>query len=338
MISSAELINRVTETRPEARANKLLHLSSDRLFSNWSPNDLPGRENQWRLDLTVGHPILLAQASQFTQNGLQWKEYLRVVELIDLESLRFRLTNLLYGEYGLALLHIGAHLSDDAMRLMVLLVGHALGRNVAPSTGGESRPLFAVTATGDPTIGGSYGGNGRNARFLKLHTDGSGIHGRRVDVMGMLCLRAARQGGVSRIADARTTYLQLDKETRDLLCTSLPRTDPYAPGIPVESLVSRPIFEKISSANGWDLRFSYHPSRLRDGVRLLHRGTIEPQLERALFQLDSVLERLAFEVLLSRGDILILNNSIVAHGRTAFTDDPAHPRLIERLWVEVDSQ
>jgi alpha-ketoglutarate-dependent taurine dioxygenase len=68
---------------------------------------------------------------------------------------------------------------------------------------------------------------------------------------------------------------------------------------------------------------------------MLYRGAIERQLENALCQLDDALDNSSIEVLLSRGEILILNNSLIAHGRTAFKDDPARPRLLERLWVEV---
>jgi len=308
---------------------------SNQPVANRWPDDLLERKSEWRVDLAATHPTLVAQAAKFTTRGLHWNEYLRVAQMVDLATLRTRLTRMLYDEYGVALLRLPPELSDDTLRLLILLVGRVLGRNVSPSVGSEARPLFAITATPDPTIGGRYGGNGRNSKHLALHTDGSGIHSDRVDVLGMLCLQAAQEGGSSRIADARTAWLLLSRETRDLLRTPLPRTDPYAPGLPIDSLITKPIFEQRTSRNGSTLSFSYHPSRVRDGVSMLHRGPIEPQLENALCQLDDALERSSIEVLLNRGETLILNNSLIAHGRTAFKDDPARPRLLERLWVEV---
>lgn len=303
---------------------------------NWSSADLLACEDRWRLDLTAGHGAVLAQAARLSDGGLHWQEYLRAPDLVELVHLRTRLTSLLWEQYGVALLRLGDHFSDDAMRLVLLLVGRALGRNVVPSVGGEPRALFAVTATDDPTIGGNYGGNGRNARLLALHTDGSGIHSGRVDVLSMLCIRPAREGGVSRLADARTAYLQLDEEARTLLSAPLPRTDPYAPGLRAERLICRPVFDQVPGRGNWALRFSYHPQRVRGGIRLRGEGAIAPSLERALSDLDSELERAAVDVSLGRGDILVVNNLVVAHGRTAFNDDPVYPRLIERLWVEVD--
>lgn len=288
------------------------------------------RRHEWRVDLAETHPTLVAQAAEFIARGLHWNEYLRVARMIDLATLRTRLTKMLYHENRVAILRLPPELSDDTLRLLVLLVGRALGRNVSPCVGSEARPLFAITASPDPTIGGRYGGNGRNSKHLALHTDGSGIHSNRVDVLAMLCLQPAKDGGASLIADARTAWLLLSRETRDLLRTPLPRTDPYAPGLPIDSLITKPIFEQ-----GIPLSFSYHPARIRDGVGMLHLGAMERQLENALCQLDDALEKSSIEVLLNRGEILILNNSLIAHGRTAFTDDPARPRLLERLWVEV---
>ena len=314
-----------------------LHLlpSSRKDVANWWPDDLLSRKHAWRFDLAERHSTLVSQATELIARGLRWNEYLHVAQMADLATLRARLTKMLCEEYGVALLRIPPELSDDTLRLLVLLAGRALGRNVSPSVGSEARPLFAITATPDPTIGGRYGGNGRNSKHLALHTDGSGIHSDRVDVLGMLCLEPAQDGGESCIADARTAWLLLSPETRDLLRTPLPRTDPYAPGLPIDSLITKPIFEQGIARNGHTLSFSYHPARVRDGVGMLHRGPSERQLENALCQLDDALEKSSIEVLLNRGEILILNNSLIAHGRTAFKDDPARPRLLERLWVEV---
>ena len=290
MIVSAESSNKVFKPSFDLQPLLFSPRCSNLLVGNYWPDDLLRRKNHWRVDLAVTHPTLLVKAAQFIEGGSHWTEYLRVAQMVNLETLRTRLIQMLHNEYGVAVLRIPSQLSDDTLRLLVLLVGHALGTNVSPSVGSELRPLFAVTATNDPTIGGRYGGNGRNSKLLALHTDGSGIHSHRVDVLGMLCLQAAQEGGASCIADARRAWLLLNRETRDLLRMPLPRTDPYAPGLPIGSLITRPIFEQGTSRNGNTLSFSYHPSRVRDGVGLLHWGAIERQLENALCQLDAALK------------------------------------------------
>ena len=335
MIVSAKSSNKDFKPSFDLQLLRSSHLDSNLVTNCW-PDDLLRRKNQWRVDLVASHPRLVAQAVQLTASGINWNEYLRVAQMVDLASLRTRLTKMLYNEYGVALLSIPPELSDDSLRLLVLLMGHALGSNVSPSVGSKSRPLFAVTATDDPTIGGRYGGNGRNSKHLALHTDGSGIHSHRVDVLAMLCLQAAQEGGASCIADARRAWLLLSRETRDLLLTPLPRTDPYQPDLPIDSLITKPIFEQGIVRNRHTLSFSYHPARVRDGVGMLHGGATKRQSENALCQLDDALKRSSIEVLLNRGEILILNNSLIAHGRTAFKDDPARPRMLERLWVEFD--
>ena len=336
MVALAESSNKISKPNLDLQLFRFLKRGSNGFVAKCWPDDILEYKNQWQVDLAASYPTLVAQAAQFTGDGLHANDYRRVAQSIYLATLRTHLIKMLYEEYGVALLCSPPELSDDSLRLLVLLIGCALGRNVSPSVGSEARPLFAITASPDPTIGGRYGGNGRNSARLALHTDGSGIHSDRVDVLGMLCLHAAQEGGSSRIADARRAWFLLSRETKALFRTPLPRTDPYAPGLPAESLITKPIFEQGMSHNDRILTFSYHPSRIRDGIgMLLHLGTIAGQLETALCQLDDALERSAIEVLLKRGDILILNNSIIAHGRTAFKDDPTRPRLLERLWVEV---
>jgi hypothetical protein len=293
--------------------------------------ELPPRDEAIRsfrtIDLARDHGALLERAVQMTDAGLSWSEYLRAPEVSEVEPLCVLVRTILRSDRGIALLRIGEGISDDAMRLLVLLIGRGLGRNVVPTVGADPRPLFAITATDDPTIGGAYAGNGRNAKPLAMHTDGSGIHTGTVDILGMLCIRPAEEGGASRFADAFAAHARLSIRSKAILTRPLPRVDPYNPTLRADRLTCRPVFEGRS--------FSYHPQRLRDGVRL-RRGTVAPDLEHAFSELDAALDERAMEVRMRRGDVVLLNNSLIAHGRTAFVD-AGPPRLIERLWIEVGS-
>ena len=57
--------------------------------------------------------------------------------------------------------------------------------------------------------------------------------------------------------------------------------------------------------------------------------------EAALDLLAELAEELCFEMRLAPGDIQLLNNHVVYHARTPFTDDPAagRVRLLYRLWL-----
>jgi len=305
----------------------------------WSGDELLASRDRWRIDLRKDHPALLASLEGLARD-LPWRDYLRAPEVPELEPLSARVRSLLWREHHITVLRTGPDASDEAMRLLILLVGRALGRNAAPTVGGEPRPLFAVTATDDPTVGGEYGGNARNARELPMHTDGSGVHSGRVDVLGMLCIRPAAEGGVSRFADARTAYAGLDDQARALLAQPLPRVDPYQPHLPVDRLICRPVFDAAAGDAATEhLTFSYHPQRIRTALRARDGERADSPIERALAGLDQALERSAAEVMLDRGDLVLLDNTVIAHGRAAFHDPPAQlGRLLERLWVEVDPE
>ena len=53
--------------------------------------------------------------------------------------------------------------------------------------------------------------------------------------------------------------------------------------------------------------------------------------------LDALAEELCFEMPLEPGDIQLLNNHVIYHGRTAFTDDAgsSQDRLLYRLWLSM---
>ncbi len=288
-----------------------------------------------RIDIPADHRSLLDRVAELSRAGMTWREYLRAPALSgELQKLRNLLTLLLLSNRGIALIDVGEETPDDVMRLLLLLIGRALGKNVAPAMGAEIRPLFSITAAdGDPTMGGTYAGNGRNTKSLALHTDGSGTHTESVDILALLCIRPAEQGGVSRFADALAARSRLSAESRAILGMPFPRIDPYNPSLPAHRLIQRPVFEAMPAGSPFAHQFSYHPRRLRDGVRLRDKGQVAPVLERAFDELDAALEGSAVNVPLRRGDAVFLNNRVIAHGRTEFRDSD-RPRLLERLWIK----
>ena len=86
-----------------------------------------------------------------------------------------------------------------------------------------------------------------------------------------------------------------------------------------------------------DGRFTSHYSltyieaaQLVDDVPRLTRGAA-----RGIDMLMQLAEELSFEMTLEPGDIQLLNNHVIYHGRTPFEDDAGsgHDRLLLRLWL-----
>lgn len=162
---------------------------------------------------------------------------------------------------------------------------------------------------------------------LPFHTDSS-------DIVGLLCLRSAGEGGYSSLASSVTIHNDLLRHHRELLGLYYAgfyydRRDEQLDG-------ERPYYR--NSVYAW------HEGRLT--CRYYVRHFIESASER--FDIDlSEVERLAlrtFEAIADRpenkvtmrinpGDIQFLNNNVIVHARTAFVDADQVARELLRVWL-----
>jgi hypothetical protein len=164
-------------------------------------------------------------------------------------------------------------------------------------------------------------------RLLRFHTD-------RCDVVGLLCVRQARSGGVSRIASSVAVYNEMLRRRPDL----------------VERLFApyyRSRFGEEAGSNGAtyalpifgirDGKFTSHYSRtyIESAQLLPDVPTMDRAQWEALEMLHAVAEELCMEMVLAPGDIQFLNSHVTYHARTEFEDDPRpqHRRLLYRLWL-----
>jgi hypothetical protein len=168
----------------------------------------------------------------------------------------------------------------------------------------------------------------RSAGPLRWHTD-------RCDVVGLLCVRAARAGGRSRVVSVPAVANAIRERRPDLfalLCADYPRTREGEEVGGERSVYALPIF-----ALGPDGRFTTQYSRTF--VEAAQKLPGVPRLSRAqdeaLDLLAQVADELGHEHDFAPGDVQLLNNHVVYHGRTAYTDDPApgRDRLLFRLWL-----
>ena len=174
------------------------------------------------------------------------------------------------------------------------------------------------------------GGNVRlyqtNAR-QEFHTDIAG------DVIGLMCLQPAKSGGQSRIASAMAIYNELlaahpwyvgvlynnfNVDARG----EQPDGEPPAYREPVYAFFENRLSCRFKS------RF-IRTAQAKTGVQL---ARVE---EEAISLVERLAEELCFENDFEPGDIQLLNNHVILHGRTAFEDhaEPNRRRHLLRLWL-----
>ncbi len=164
---------------------------------------------------------------------------------------------------------------------------------------------------------------------LRFHTD-------RCDVVGLLCVRQAAEGGVSKLASSATVYNELLKRRPDLhalLCKPIPRSR-FGEEVGGEHIVyDLPVFGVRDGKLTSHFSLTYIESaQLRQNARKL-----TDKEHQAIQMLLDVAQEACFEMRFEPGDMQLLNNHIIYHGRTAFTDDVSagQDRLLMRLWLSV---
>ena len=168
-----------------------------------------------------------------------------------------------------------------------------------------------------------------SAEALRWHND-------RTDVVGLLCVRKAQAGGISRIVSAVAIHDAMQARRPDLLAAMY--GDFYRSTIGDEVGAERPYYPLPIFA----LRDGYFTSHFSTTyIEQAQRFPEVPRLsgaqKEALGMLEDLAEELCFEMPLEPGDIQLLNNHVIYHGRTAFTDDAGsrQDRLLYRLWLSM---
>jgi hypothetical protein len=164
---------------------------------------------------------------------------------------------------------------------------------------------------------------------LRFHTD-------RVDVVGLLCVRQARAGGVSRLASSVAVHNEMVRRRPDLaaaLYQDVYRSRFGEEGQGPEVVYPLPI---------WGVRdgkFTSHYSltyiEIAQMVPAVPRLT--PAQKEGIELLMTLAGELSFETRMLPGDMQLVNNHVIYHARTAFEDDEASDRvrLLYRLWLSV---
>jgi alpha-ketoglutarate-dependent taurine dioxygenase len=228
------------------------------------------------------------------------------------------------------------HLAEDAARRFLLASSAVLGDPLPHDFDGEVvrevryrgvRLEDGVTPRYSDT---KQGGN--------LHTDGMHRPGPVPTMFALYCVRQSPVGGTMILVHAddivRTLRDEVGGDEEVLRILRQPfhfDTRDDTPGRP--ATVPRPILE----FDGDQPLLCYLRGYLDSGHRRPGVDPLTPAQVRALDTLDAVLDRedLHTRVRLAPGQLVVVNNRTVVHGRTPFEDDPdpTRGRLLLRTWI-----
>ena len=214
-----------------------------------------------------------------------------------------------------------ARYSEADLRTIYYGLGLHLGTPVCQNPRGDL--LGMVMNVGDV--------NDKNTRvyetnlYLPYHSDPS-------DVVGLLCVRKAKLGGLSSLISVAAMYNEILAQHREYLglyyrmwyfshlCEPLPSLSP------------------IFSVNEGKLSCRYLRQYIELGHEIRELPLSRVEIE-ALDIVDALMTRedLRLDMMLEPGDIQLANNYAVLHSRTAFVDhdDPAQARELQRLWLKM---
>lgn len=213
--------------------------------------------------------------------------------------------------------------SDEEINAIYYGIGLHLGRPVRQNPRGDL--LGLVMNVGDKTQKTTrvYETNS----YLPYHSDPS-------DVVGLLCVRKAKEGGLSSLISVAAIY------------NEILRTQPALLGLYYRQWYCAHLCE-TGTEPGLTPIFSYHQGKLscrymRQYMELGHemKGLpLSPVEVEALDVFDDVLHRpeLRLDMMLEPGDMQFANNYVVLHSRNGFEDfdAPEQRRKLLRLWVKM---
>ncbi len=164
-----------------------------------------------------------------------------------------------------------------------------------------------------------------------FHTDSA-------DVVGLLCLRAAREGGLSLLVSASAIFNEMHRQRPDLLALLLQPIATDRRGEVPEGMLPYMLIPIFSIYEG-HLTVFYQRQYIDSAQRFEDAPRLTPDHVAALDMFDRLANdpRLNLSMKLDPGDMQFVYNHALLHDRTGFEDweDPAQKRHLLRLWLSV---
>ena len=182
--------------------------------------------------------------------------------------------------------------------------------------------------------GGNYDNPNQRGYQTNVEMD---YHCDQSDVVGLLCIRPAMTGGLSKVVSSRAVHTALRARRPDLEAVL---SHPFCWTKHAETNSGeKPFYESpVFNFAGETLSTSFGPKHMIKG----HMLEAAPDMTALQAEAIDVMSELAHDMHLSmdlqRGDIQLVNNYKILHTRTGFEDwpEPERRRTLWRLWLTVD--
>ena len=165
-----------------------------------------------------------------------------------------------------------------------------------------------------------------------FHTDSA-------DVVGLLCIREAKEGGKSLLVSAETIYNRMKQECPDLLEKLF---DPIATDRRGEIPAGAKPYMEIPVLSWYEgnLTVFYQRQYINSAQRFDGAMCLSPEHVEAVDMFDALANdpELCFGMQLQPGDMQFVYNHSQLHDRTGFLDwpDPSQRRHLMRLWLSIE--
>ena len=223
-------------------------------------------------------------------------------------------------------------LSLDEAKALYWILSSMLARPVAQKLDGTI--VYDVHDTGRQALPGSGVRPDKTNIDLQFHNDNA-YNATLPEFVGLLCVRPAREGGMSRVMSFATAHNTLRARHGEVLPRLyepfwFDRQREFHPGEP--ETFSAPLF--VRDGERLKARLSLHQIR---GGYALKGGAMDNQTTAAVEAIKRVFtdESLQFQFHLKAGEIQYVANREVGHSRTEFHDyeESDRRRLLIRLWL-----
>src|SRR5438105_1594443 len=223
-------------------------------------------------------------------------------------------------------------LSPEEAKALYWMLSSMLARPVAQKLDGTI--VYDVHDTGQQALPGSGIRPDKTNIDLQFHNDNA-YNATMPVFVGLLCVRPAKQGGMSRVMSFATAHNALRERHADVLPRLyqpfwFDRQREFHPGEP--STFSAPLF--IRDGERLSARLSLHQIR---GGYALRGGVLDNETTAAIEAIKDVFAdpALQFDFYLQAGDMQFVANHEIGHSRTEFRDHDAAEsrRLLIRLWL-----
>ncbi|MGD9614595.1 MAG: TauD/TfdA family dioxygenase [Alphaproteobacteria bacterium] len=201
-------------------------------------------------------------------------------------------------------------------------LGNARSQNAKGHLLGHVRDLGL--ATSDPNVR-TY----QTTERQHFHTDSC-------DIVGLLCLKTAKRGGLSSLTSSMAIYNEMARRRPDLVARLFrPMPTDRRGEVPAGK---KPFFEiPVYNDHAGYLSVLYSRTYINSSQRFAEARRLEPEDVEALDLFDDLANDadLRLDMQLRPGDMQFVHNHTIMHDRTAFEDwpEPEKKRHLLRLWL-----